>query len=516
MQEASILWVDDEIDLLKPHILFLESKNYNVTTANNGSDAIEIVRKNKFDIIFLDENMPGLTGLETLSEIKAICSTPVIMITKSEEEHIMDEAIGSKIDDYLIKPVNPKQILMAIKKIIDKKRLVSAKATSSYQSQFMNISNMINTSVDISDWAETYKKLIFWELELEKTQVSEMNEILTMQKNEANQSFARFIRNNYEEWFTGDNDEAPIMSHNVFQKKLFPYLQDNEQVVLFLIDNLRYDQWKVLEKTISEVYTTESEDVFMSILPTATQYARNAMFAGLMPSQIEKLHPEYWVNEGEEEGKNQYEKELLEKQMQRMGIDKSLYYEKVQNIEKSGKIKQNLSSILSHELSVIVINFVDILSHARTEIEMIKELAPDEAAYRSLTLSWFKHSPFFELIKELGQKGIKIAFTTDHGTIRVQNPIKVKGTKNISANLRYKQDKALSYKASEVFEVKNPEKILLPKLHVSSSYIFAQSNDFIAYPNNFNYYVNYYKNTLQHGGVSLEEMLIPFVTLSPK
>lgn len=517
MKETNILWVDDEIDLLKPHIIFLETKGYTVETANNGQDAIEIVKDKDFDLVFLDENMPGLSGLETLAKIKDIrYSIPVIMITKSEEEYIMDEAIGSKIDDYLIKPVNPKQILMAIKKITDQKRLVSQKATSTYQSQFGDIGLMINDSTTAESWLETYKKLVFWELELEKSGGEGMDQVFTMQKDDANKAFARFIKNNYTEWFSGENSKAPVLSHNVFKNKLFPLLKNDQQVVTFVIDNLRFDQWKTIEPLLRDYFTVANEELFFSILPTATQYARNAMFAGLMPAQIEKSHRELWVNEDEEGGKNRFEKELLQKQMQRLGISASLYYEKVQNIEKGRKILQNLPHILNHQLSVIVVNFVDMLSHARTEMDMIKELAADESAYRSLTHSWFEHSPFFELIKQLAAKNIKIVFTTDHGTIRVNNPLKVTGDKNISTNLRYKQGKSLSYKSKEFFEVRDPEQILLPRLNVSTSYIFAQNTDFIAYPNNFNHYVSYYRNTFQHGGVSLEEVLIPFVTLSPK
>lgn len=517
MKEVSILWVDDEIDLLKPHIIFLESKGYSVETANNGHDAIEMVEVKEFDLVFLDENMPGLSGLETLAQIKNIrYSIPVVMITKSEEEYIMDEAIGSKIDDYLIKPVNPKQILMAIKKITDHKRLVSQKATSTYQSQFGDIGSMINDANTVDSWQNTYKKLVFWELELEKTRGQGMDQVLTLQKDDANKAFAKFIKNNYSNWFTGNSEDAPVLSHNVFKNKLFPLLDNDQQVVVFLIDNLRFDQWKTIEPALSEFYNVQNEDMFFSILPTATQYARNAMFAGLMPAQIQGLHPDLWVNEDQDEAKNQFEKELLEKQMQRLGINVSTYYEKVQNIEKGRKIMQNLPHILNHKLSVVVVNFVDILSHARTEMDMIKELAADESAYRSLTHSWFEHSPFFELLKQLANKNIKVVITTDHGTIRVNNPLKVIGDKNISTNLRYKQGKSLNYKAKEFFEAKNPDEILLPRLNVSTSYIFAQNTDFIAYPNNFNHYVSYYKNTFQHGGISLEEMLIPFITLQPK
>jgi CheY-like chemotaxis protein len=517
MREIEILWVDDEIDLLKPHIIFLESKGYKLETANNGYDAIDLVKEKSFDLVFLDENMPGLTGLETLSKISDIRSgIPIVMITKSEEEYIMDEAIGSKIADYLIKPVNPKQILMAIKKITDKRRLVSEKTTSNYQSQFGQLGLQISDSMTASEWKETYKKLVYWELELEQSGGQQMDEVLQMQKSDANNSFTRFIKKNYTDWFESDSEDKPVMSPNIFRNKVFPSLKNDEQVVTILIDNLRFDQWKTIEPLLTEFYSVKEEDLFFSILPTATQYARNSMFAGLMPSEIEKLHPELWVNEDDEGGKNQFEAELMQKQMSRVGINASFYYDKITNIDKGRKLLQNASKILDHQFSVIVVNFVDMLSHARTEMEMIRELAGDESAYRSITLSWFEHSTLYELLKNLASKNVKVNITTDHGTIRVNNPVKVTGDRNTSTNLRYKQGKSLSYNSKQVYEITNPQSAHLPKLNVSSSYIFAHNDDFFAYPNNYNHYVGYYKNTFQHGGISMEEMLIPFITLEPK
>jgi CheY-like chemotaxis protein len=517
MKETTILWVDDEIDLLKPHIIFLESKGYQMESANNGNDAIEMVKEIAYDLIFLDENMPGLSGLETLSKIKDIRpNVPVIMITKSEEEYIMDEAIGSKIADYLIKPVNPKQILMAIKKITDQKRLVSQKTTSNFQAEFSKLGLQISDAQSADDWKNVYRKLVFWELELAKNAEQGMDQVLQMQREDANKGFARFIKVNYVDWFQKNENEKPTMSPNIFREKIFPDLKSEQKTIVFLIDNLRFDQWKTIEPLISEYFTVKEEDLFFSILPTATQFARNAMFAGLMPADIEKLHPEYWLNEADEGGKNQFEEQLMQKQLGRLGIKNSFFYEKVNNIDKGRKLLNNISHIMNHDLSVIVVNFVDMLSHARTEMDMIRELAGDDSAYRSITLSWFEHSSLFDLMKLLSTKNVRVAITTDHGTINVTNPVKVAGDKNTSTNLRYKQGKSMNYNPKEVFEVNNPNLVHLPKINVSTSYIFACNTDFLAYPNNFNHYVGYYKNTFQHGGVSLEEMLIPFITLEPK
>jgi len=515
MKKINILWTDDEIDLLKPHILFLEEKGYNIVTANNGDDAINLVKLQNFDIIFLDENMPGLSGLETLNKINSLSpNIPVVMITKSEEEDIMDEAIGSKIADYLIKPVNPKQILLSIKKNIDNIKLITKKTTSAYQAEFGKIGMLINSSFSFNDWVEIYKKLIYWELELEKFNDPGMNEVMLMQKTEANHAFYKFIKKNYFSWFDEKTENKPLLSPNIFRHKIFPLLKNNQKVVVFLIDNLRFDQWKTICPEIQEYLQLDNEEIFCSILPTSTHYARNAMFAGLMPYEIEKMNPDLWLNEEEEGGKNLHEKELLRRQIARQGMNLNFTYEKVNNLKTGKKLVENFSSFLNKELTIVVYNFVDMLSHARTEFEMIRELANDESAYRSLTLSWFRHSHLLDLIKELGKQAVKIVITTDHGTIRVNNPIKVVGDKKTTTNLRYKQGKNLKYDPKEVFEIKQPSMVHLPKTHVSSSYIIATTDDFFAYPNNYNYYVNYYKNTFQHGGISLEEMLIPVAVLS--
>lgn len=517
MRNVRILWTDDEIDLLKPHIMFLKEKGYEVETASNGDDAIAMVSNNTYDLVFLDENMPGLSGLETLSQIKAVKpGLPVIMITKNEEEDIMDAAIGSKIADYLIKPVNPKQILLTIKKFIDTKRLVTREVTSAYQSEFGKIGMDLMNAASYKDWADIYKKLVFWELELQTSDDKSMEEVLKMQKTEANQGFAKYIRKNYLSWFSGSDVDKPLLSHGVVKKKLLPLLEKGEKVFFIVIDNLRYDQWRIISREIKDLFTIDEETLYYSILPTATQYARNSMFAGLMPYEIQQMYPDLWVEEDEEESKNNYENQLLERQLARLGFSLNMKYEKILNQRTGKRVVDNISDLMQKDLVTLVYNFVDILSHARTDVEMIRELAPDEPAYRSLTLSWFKHSDLQTLLEQLAKEDVKVIITTDHGTIRVQNPIKVIGDKKTSVNLRYKQGKNLNYNAKEVYELRDPMKAHLPLLNVSTSYIFAQGNDFMAYPNNFNYYVSYYKNTFQHGGVSMEEMIIPLSILTPR
>lgn len=510
----SILWVDDEIDALKPHIIFLEHKGYQVDTATNGEDAIEIVYDKKFDIIFLDENMPGISGLEALKEIKKIQPhTPIVMITKSEEENIMDQAIGSKIADYLIKPVNPKQILLTIKKNTEKTSLIENTITSTYQSEFGKLSFEISQANSHEDWIEIYKKIVFWELELSSNVNSSMLEVLTHQKIDANTEFAKYIKKNYEQWFDKDFDK-PLLSHNIIKEKIFPLLKSEEKICVIVIDNLRFDQWRVLAPRINNLFDIK-EEMYYSILPTATQYARNSIFAGLMPQEIQKLYPQFWLNDDDEGGKNQFEEELLRAQLDRYSIKIPFTYEKITNSKQGKKIVSDINQYTSNQLTFFVYNFIDMLSHARTDMDMIKELASDEAAYRSLTLSWFEHSDLYEILKKLHEKNIKVIITTDHGTIKVNNAVKVIGDKNTSSNLRYKLGRNLSYNKKQVFEIEDPHSVHLPKTNISSTYIFACNNDYLVYPNNYNQFATYYKNTFQHGGVSLEEIIIPFITLQP-
>ncbi len=516
MNKIKILWIDDEIDLLKPHILFLEKKNYEVTECQSGTEALEILDVQNFDIVFLDENMPGLSGIETLSGIKEKKSSlPVVMITKSEEEYIMEEAIGSKIADYLIKPVNPNQILLSLKKNLDNSRLVSEKTTSNYQQEFRKIAMDLAMVNSYDEWVDLYQRLIYWELQLQDIEDNGMFEILESQKVEANSQFCKYIDKNYFSWFNGSTD-SPILSHQLFKKKVVPEINKKQPILFVVIDNLRYDQWKAFEPIINNYYKKEEESAYCSILPTATQYARNAIFSGLMPSEMEKQHPDLWLNDTDEGGKNMHENEFLTAQLKRLNLNIKHEYYKITN-ERSGKtLAANFKGLKNNDLTVVVYNFVDMLSHSKTEMEVIKELASNDKSYRSLTESWFKNSPLLDMIQQAQQLGFKLLITTDHGTINVKNPSRVIGDKNTSLNLRYKTGKSLTYENKEVLAAINPKDIHLPSINMSSSFIFAKSDYFFAYPNNYNHYVGYYRNTYQHGGVSLEEMIIPFIVLNPR
>ena len=514
MTNGVLLWADDEMELLKAHLLFLEKKGYEVVTVTNGTDAIEECKSRTFDLVLLDEMMPGLSGLETLQRIKELSpQTPVVMVTKSEEEDIMNQAIGQQIADYLIKPVNPNQILLTLKKNIHRREIVTETVQTNYQQQFQQLSMQIMDCSSWQDWADIYRKLVRWELELSQTD-SQMTEMLEMQKQEANRGFAKYMKKNYLDWI-GGSSLRPVMSPDIFKTKIFPLLNEGEKVFLVVLDNFRYDQWKMLERELASDFVID-EDLYCSILPTATQYARNAIFSGLMPDQIAKMFPDLWVDEDEEEGKNLNEAPLIQTQLERYRRKNTFSYHKINTSAEAEKLVQQFNTLEKYDLNVVVFNFIDMLSHARTESKMVRELANNESAYRSITLSWFRHSVIADLFRQLAQTDYRVIITTDHGSIRANNPVKIIGDRNTNTNLRYKLGKNLAYDSKDLFVIKEPRKAMLPAPNISTSYVFATGDDFFAYPNNYNYYVSYYRNTFQHGGISMEEMLIPLITLKGK
>ncbi len=518
MVKRRILWVDDEIEILKPHIIFLGQKGYDVMTATNAIDALDLIKDQRLDIVFLDENMPGMSGIEVLPKIKALRpALPVVMITKSEEESIMDDAIGSKIDDYLIKPVNPNQILLCLKKNLEEKKLLDQKTTMDYQREFRQIGMEISGRLDHKEWVELYKKMVYWEVNLQNSSDSGIRDILTMQKEEANSVFSKYFIDHYKNWIHPDTKDKPVFSHTLLRSKLFPVVEENNTTFLIVIDNLRYDQWKILQPEIEQLFYVESDDIFYSIIPSVTQYSRNAMFSGMMPTEIQKRYPGFWVeDEDDEHSKNFYEKELLAEQLQRLGKNYKFSFNKILNLQAGKKLSEQLSNLMANKLNVIVYNFVDMISHARTEMDIIKELADDEAAYRSLTLSWFQHSPLFDIMQFLSEKKVTVVLTTDHGSVQIKNPIKIIGDRETNTNIRFKYGKNLNYDSKNVYEVTNPAEIYLPKPNVSTSYVFCKGYDYLVYPNNYNHFVRYFSNTFQHGGISLEEILSPVIVLKAR
>jgi CheY-like chemotaxis protein len=516
--QGEILWVDDEIDSLKSQILFLKNKGYEVTALSNGHDALELLKEKTVDVVLLDESMPGLSGLETLTRIKEMSpQLPVVMVTKNEAENIMEEAIGSQITDYLIKPVNPNQVLLSLKKIMDTKRLVSEKTTVAYQQDFRNLFMALNSNPNYEEWKELYRKLVFWELEMARSDSPEMMEVLQSQKLEANSAFFKYVSKNYASWIKGSANDMPLFSHEIIKRKIAPHIEEGKSNFLVIIDNLRLDQWKAIQPIVNDTFRVVEEDLFFSILPTATQYSRNALFAGMLPIDIEAQFPNEWKNDDEDGGKNLHEEKFLRQQLKQLKLDKlKTQYIKITNNEDGKTLEDNIHNYLNNDLTVIVYNFVDMLSHARTEMEVLKELAGDETSYRSLTVSWFEHSPLFRALKKISDKGIQVFITTDHGTVRVKNPSKCVGDRQTTTNLRYKHGRNLQYEQKDVLAFRDPKLAGLPTPNVSSTFIFAKEDVFLCYPNNYNYYVNYYRNTFQHGGISLEEMIVPVIRLESK
>jgi len=515
MTNGLLLWVDDEIEQLRAHLLFLEKKGYEVVTVSNGTDAIEECQQQSFDLVLLDEQMPGLSGLETLQRIKELQpALPVVMVTKSEEENIMEQAIGQKIADYLIKPVNPNQILLTLKKNIHRREIETEVTQSQYQQQFQQIAMQIMDCRSWHDWVEVYKRLVHWELQLSATD-SQMTDMLRRQKEEANLDFAKFIKKNYMDWVEDRDPRRPLMSPDLFKRKVFPLLGEGKKVFLVVLDNFRYDQWRMLSGEIGDQFDID-EDLYCSILPTATQYARNAIFSGLMPDQIARMFPNLWVDEDEEEGKNLNEEPLIRTQMDRYRRRNTFSYHKVNTSLDAEHLMQQLPQLVRYDLNVVVFNFIDMLSHARTESRMVRELANNESAYRSITLSWLRHSVIADFFRQLAQSDYSVIVTTDHGSIRCTQPVKIIGDRNTNTNLRYKLGKNLSYDDKSLFVIRDPKKAQLPSPNLSTSYVFATGNSFFAYPNNYNYYVSYYRDTFQHGGISMEEMIVPLVTMTGK
>jgi DNA-binding response OmpR family regulator len=517
MTPRAILWADDQIEELKSQILFLESKGFEVVGVSNGDDAITVIQNRRFDAVLLDETMPGKSGLETLEVIREIDSfVPVIMITKNEEEELMDKALGRRIHDYLVKPVNPTQILMALKKALDEGRIRQKQVTQDYLMSFNELARLRMEANEPEHWREIYERLVSWELELTRLADPGLVESHADQVRDANAEFARFVERNYQDWMAGH--DAPTLSQDVIGTYVAPHLQRDKQVFLFVIDCMRLDQWRMLEASLDTLFSLDVS-LYYSILPTATPFARNAIFAGLLPREIAQKHPEYWRGSAQEErSKNAFEAELLKEQLQRLGLGqkKSKYY-KTFNIGDTENLRKQIPSLGDVDLVVGVINFLDILAHGRSHNELLQELAPDETAFRSVMQSWFQHSTLREILRDLSAKSdAVVVITTDHGSIQVRRAAMVKANRDASTNVRYKYGDNLNVDAKDAFVMKDPPRYGLPSDSPIQNYICAKDYNYFVYPTNFHEYERQYKASFQHGGISLEEMIVPCATLHPR
>jgi len=511
-----ILWADDEIDLLQAHVLFLQKKGYEVDTVTNGDDALEKVKVKEYDIVLLDEMMSGMDGLSTLNEIKNIQPhLPVIMITKNEEESLMEEAIGQRIDDYLTKPVNPSQILMAIKKILDRKDIITEKRSSQYARELAQISTALMNITRPEEWVDLTLKIFNMDIELDTTEDQSFRQVLYDQRNEVNVEFGKYIERHYKNWVQENNPgKRPLLSVDIVKNYMLPRLKENRPVVFLVIDCLRLDQWLTLEPFLNDWFRINRQ-YYYSILPTATPFSRNALFSGLFPQEIERMYPQLWSLNEDDESLNRYEKELLDLQLKRQGLNlgNNLKYVKIMNTEDMRNLERNISSYLDSRMLAIVVNFVDILAHSRSDLPILKEIVPDEAAFRSLTRSWFLHSPLMGTLKAIAASGALLYITTDHGSVRGLHGTKVIGDREASSNLRYKYGRSLKVDPKHAIFIKEPSDWKLPRRGVNTTYVFAKEDYYLVYPTQYNKYLNYYRDSFQHGGVSIEEMILPVVQL---
>ncbi len=524
-----ILWVDDNIEELRSQVMYLGEKGYDVEGVTNGQDALAVLREHPFDAILLDEMMPGMGGLETLEGIRRIDpSVPVIMITKSEAEDLMSRAIGKRIDDYLVKPVSPIQVLSALKRQLEARRLASEEVTRDYMSNFMAISDRIGTASSPADWEGIYNDLTTWSMNLFAYSDHGLLDTMAEQQAAANKVFGKYVRENYRQWISSEGDTGvggagaetgvPLFSPRVFESWVAPEIEQSKQVFWIVIDCMRLDQVRMIEPLLESYYHLDRR-TYWSILPTATPYARNALFAGLYPLDIAEGYPHWWVSDPAHEGsRNAHEADLLGELCHRTGSPAagSNRYFKISDARDADPLHRNLGSLGDTRLVAGVYNFLDIMAHGRSQNRILKELAPDEAAFRSLMRSWFEHSNLFEVMKNLARRDCTVILTTDHGSMLCRRSMQIRGNKDTSSNVRYKFGDNLGVDDDSVMLMKNPMDYRLPTQSTIENYAVTSENHYLVYPTNFHEYERLYRDSFQHGGISLEEMLCPFIVMKPR
>lgn len=519
MKEHKILWVDDEIDLLQAHIAFLEEKGISVTPCSSGDDAIELVGRQDFDLVLLDEMMPGKDGLATLDAIKDIRPhLPVVMVTKSEEETLMEEAIGQKIDDYLTKPVNPSQVLMAIKKLVQSRNIVAGKLGQRYIADINRMNATLSGSATWIDWVAAHRTLCEWDLELDRYPDEGLFEIHRGTRREWNGRFTRFFEEGYEWWIHASPAKRPPISVDVVDRAVIPHIKKGEQVVFIVIDCMRMDLWLRIEPLLAELFHID-HDYYFSILPSATPFARNAIFSGQFPIEIAKLYPDDWKAYPDDEiSRNRREGDLLERQLAGKGVAVSngVKYIKVLKEQEATDLANRVENNLSSQLVAVVINFVDVLTHGRSSNILLKEMVPDEAAFRALMQTWFEHSSLYETLKMLARKNVTVVVTSDHGSTLCSRGTVAHGKRDTSTNLRYKYGDNLNCNPKEALLIKNPDRYRLPSFGLATTYIVAREDFYFVYPNRYNEYQRQFQNSFQHGGFSMDELILPIAVLKPK
>lgn len=513
-----ILWVDDQIEELRSHVVYLADKGYEVDGVTNGQDAVEKLKQQDYDAILLDEMMPGMTGIETLAELKKVRETvPVVMITKSEEEDLMNRAIGKRIDDYLVKPVSPLQIVSALKRLLEGRKIRGEQLSRDFSGHYMDTQDRIATAKTPDDWVELYNGLVQWELDIvadgDHGLLTTHDEMLA----EANRGFVRYVREHYAGWVSGA-DDAPLMSPDLFRTWVAPEIEGSSQVVWIVIDCMRLDQWRHVESLLEPYYHLERRH-YWSILPSATPFARNALFAGLYPREIATRYPDWWRGSSRQQhSKNAHEKELLGEQLKRLGssaADSYKYY-KVFDARDTDDLSRQVGSLEGVRLVAAVYNFLDIMAHGRSQSQILKELAPDVPAFRSLMRSWFEHSTLLDVLRTLSRRDCTVVLTTDHGSIFCNRATPVRANRETSTNVRYKYGDNLGVDEKIVFLMKDPEDYMLPRQSTIENYAITTDNYYLVYPTNFHEYERLYRDSFQHGGISLEEMIVPFVVMKPR
>ncbi|MFN2397687.1 MAG: response regulator [Gemmatimonadaceae bacterium] len=513
----AILWVDDEADLLESHRLFLRDRGYEVDSATNAEDAVEMLRSRPYGLVLLDEQMPGKRGLEAYRDIRELdASMPIVMVTKSEEDSTLREAIGAAVKDYLVKPVNPRQVLSVVMRIFDGERIRQQAVARRFVERFRAMELERERTLDWRGWISRYSELTDWDLELAEAGERSLLESLRGLYPQLRREFADFMRKAYPAWLRSLEGDRPALSIDVVGEFLLPVLQREKAGLFIVIDCLRLDQWRILQPLITPMFDVETTHYF-SILPTATPYARNSLFSGLFPCEIAARFPDWWEDRSEDT-LNAHERELLEAHLTELRGHTPVRYEKISSSLDSDELERRVSSAIGADgVSAFVFNFVDLLTHGRSESAILYEVARDEIALRQITRQWFERSVLLNVLKEAARRGISAIVTSDHGSIHCQTPATVFAKRDATANLRYKFGEDLrAERPDHALLFTSSDDLKLPRRGLGANTLLATGDTFFVYPTKLREYQARYRGSFLHGGVTPEEVILPVALLTPK